>query len=233
VAVELASRPRVQGKAAGSDGIEQAQKPVACETFSALLVPELRGQPKAQRAKGGKIGENEMSVACWQFTPTDYFRRMKEMQIANGKYVEISYILREDTQEGEELEICPADEAFGFMVGENQVLVSLEKALLGMKKGDSFAFRLSVDEAYGEEDEEAFVEVPKSAFIVDGELDESVFEEGEVVPMETEDGEEVIGVVAEVRLNSVIVDFNHPFAAMNLHFTGEILNVADAPPQGA
>jgi FKBP-type peptidyl-prolyl cis-trans isomerase SlyD len=64
-------------------------------------------------------------------------------------------------------------------------------------------------------------------------LDESVFEEGEVVPMETEDGEEVIGVVAEVRLNSVIVDFNHPFAAMNLHFTGEILNVADAPPQGA
>jgi FKBP-type peptidyl-prolyl cis-trans isomerase 2 len=27
------------------------------------------------------------------------------------------------------------------------------------------------------------------------------------------------------------VDFNHPFAALNLHFTGEILNVADAPPQ--
>ena len=155
---------------------------------------------------------------------------MNELQIASGKYVEISYILREDSPEGEELEICPADEAFGFMVGESQVLLALENALLGMKKGDSFAFRLSVDEAYGEEDEEAFVEVPKSAFIVDGELDESVFEEGEVVPMETEDGDEVI-VVAEVRLNSVIVDFNHPFAAMNLHFTGEILNVADAPPK--
>jgi FKBP-type peptidyl-prolyl cis-trans isomerase SlyD len=109
----------------------------------------------------------------------------------------------------------------------------MEKALLGDEEGRLICFRLSVDEAYGEEDEEAFVEVPKSAFIVDGELDESVFEEGEVVPMETEDGDEVIGVVAEVRLNSVIVDFNHPFAAMNLHFTGEILNVADAPPKGS
>lgn len=177
------------------------------------------------------MGENEMAVACWQFTPTDYFRHMNELQIASGKYVEISYILREDSPEGEELEICPADEPFGFMVGESQVLLALEKALLGMKKGDSFTFGLSVDEAYGEEDQEAFVEVPKSAFIVDGELDESVFEEGEVVPMETEDGDEVIGVVSEVRLNSVIVDFNHPFAAMSLHFTGEILNVADAPPK--
>ena len=174
-----------------------------------------------------------MAIACWQFTSTDYFRRMNEMQIATGKYVEISYILREDNAEGEELEICPADEAFGFMVGENQVLHALEDALLGMKKGDSFALRLTVDEAYGDEDEEAFVEVPKSAFIVDGELDESVFEVGEVVPMETEDGDEVIGVVAEVRLNSVIVDFNHPFAALNIHFTGEILNVSDAPPKGA
>ena len=91
-------------------------------------------------------------------------------------------------------------------------------------------FKLSVEDAYGEEDEEAYVEVPKSAFIVDGELDESVLEVGEVVPMQTEDGDEVIGVVAEVRLNSVVVDFNHPFAGLELHFVGEVLRVLDAPP---
>ena len=39
--------------------------------------------------------------------------------------------MREDSPEGEELEICPADEPFGFMVGESQVLLALEKALLG------------------------------------------------------------------------------------------------------
>lgn len=155
---------------------------------------------------------------------------MNKPPIAPGKFVEISYILRENDAEGEELEICPADDAFGFMVGEGQVLPAFEAALNGLVAGDSFEFKLSVDDAYGEEDEEAYVEIPKSAFLVDGELDESVFELGEVVPMETEDGEEVIGVVAELRLNSVVVDFNHPFAGLNLHFTGEVLRVADAPP---
>ena len=116
------------------------------------------------------------------------------------------------------------------MTGEEQVLPAFEAALNGLKPGDSFDFKLSVEDAYGEEDEEAYVEVPKSAFIVDGELDESVLEIGEVVPMQTEDGEEVIGVVAELRLNSVVVDFNHPFAGLELHFVGEVLRVLDAPP---
>jgi FKBP-type peptidyl-prolyl cis-trans isomerase SlyD len=57
-----------------------------------------------------------------------------------------------------------------------------------------------------------------------------VFEVGEVVPMETEDGEEFIGVVAEVRLNTVVVDFNHPFAGLALHFSGEVTLVSAAPP---
>ena len=55
----------------------------------------------------------------------------------------------------------------------------LRAALNGLVAGDSFEFTLSVEDAYGEEDEEAYVEVPKSAFLVDGELDESIFELGE------------------------------------------------------
>ena len=154
---------------------------------------------------------------------------MNNASIAPGKFVEISYILREANGDSEELEICPADEPFGFMAGKNRSS-GVEAALIGLNAGDSFDFKLSVEDAYGEEDEEAYVEVPKSAFIVDGELDESVLEIGEVVPMQTEDGDEVIGVVAEVRLNSVVVDFNHPFAGLELHFVGEVLRVLDAPP---
>ena len=183
-----------------------------------------------QTRRGSEKGEIVFGSACDQFTSTTYFRVMNNTPIAPGKYVEISYILRENDAEGEELEICPADESFGFMMGEGQVLPAFEQALNGLRAGDSFEFKLAVEDAYGEEDEEAYVEVPKSAFLVDGELDESVFDIGEVVPMQTEDGDEVIGVVAELRLNSVVVDFNHPFAGLNLHFTGEVLRVSDAPP---
>ena len=155
---------------------------------------------------------------------------MNEMHISDGLYVEITYVLREDGPEGEELEVCPADDPFGFMIGDDEVLPAFEVALKGKKAGDSFEFQLSIEDAYGPEEEDAFVEVPKSAFLVDGELDESIFELGEVVPMETEDGEEVIGVVAEVRLNTVVVDFNHPFAGLALHFSGEVTLVSKAPP---
>jgi FKBP-type peptidyl-prolyl cis-trans isomerase SlyD len=155
---------------------------------------------------------------------------MKELNISNGVYVEITYVLREDGPEGEELEVCPAEDPFGFTIGQDEVLPAFEAALMGKKGGDSFEFVLSEEDAYGPEDPEGFVEVPKSAFIVDGELDESIFEVDSVVPMETEDGEEMIGVVAEVQLNSVIVDFNHPFAGMPLHFAGEIKLISAAPP---
>lgn len=156
---------------------------------------------------------------------------MNDMKISEGNYVEITYVLREAGPEGEELEVCPADDPFGFMIGEEEVLPSIEAKLMGKKAGDSFDFQLAMDDAYGAEEEEALVEVSKSVFLVDGELDETLFELGEVVPMETEDGDEVIGVIAEVRLNSVIVDFNHPFAGLDLHFSGNINLVSEAPPE--
>lgn len=156
---------------------------------------------------------------------------MNEKLIADGKYVEVTYVLRENDARGEELEVCPLDDPFGFMVGKLEVLESFEQKLMGLKEGDAFDFSLTMEEAYGDEDEEAYVRVPKSAFLVDGELDESVFEVGEVVPMETEDGDELMGIVAEVLLNEVVIDFNHPFAGLNLHFSGKVQLVSDAAPE--
>ena len=68
---------------------------------------------------------------------------MNNASIAPGKFVEISYILREANGDSEELEICPADDPFGFMAGEEQVLPAFEAALIGLKPGDSFDFKLS------------------------------------------------------------------------------------------
>ena len=156
---------------------------------------------------------------------------MNEKLIADGKYVEVTYVLRENDANGEELEVCPADNPFAFTVGQLEVLETFEQKLMGLKEGEEFSFGLTMEEAYGDEDEEAYVRVPKSAFLVDGELDESIFEVGEVVPMETEDGDELMGIVADVLLNEVVIDFNHPFAGLNLYFTGKVELVADAAPQ--
>ena len=66
---------------------------------------------------------------------------MNEKLIADGKYVEVTYVLRENDARGEELEVCPLDDPFGFMVGKLEVLESFEQKLMGLKEGDAFDLR--------------------------------------------------------------------------------------------
>ncbi|MFM9984190.1 MAG: peptidylprolyl isomerase [Flavobacteriales bacterium] len=148
------------------------------------------------------------------------------MKIEKGKQIALHYILKSDGPEGELIEETTTDEPMRFVMGEDPMLPKFEKAILGLSAGDKFTVYVAVEEAYGEEDESLYIEFPKETFIIDGELDEDLFEEGEVVPMKTEEGEEVMGVIAEVKLNTIIIDFNHPLAGENLYFEGHIVEVA-------
>jgi len=58
-----------------------------------------------------------------------------------------------------------------------------------------------------------------------GTLDEEVMQVGEVVPMEDDQGNELVGVVVEVESDVVYVDFNHPLAGLDLHFEGVVVAV--------
>ncbi|MFM7104438.1 MAG: hypothetical protein ACKOW8_02880, partial [Flavobacteriales bacterium] len=66
---------------------------------------------------------------------------------------------------------------------------------------------------------------PKSKFMADGEWDEESLIEDEIVSIESEEGQELQGLIVEVKLTSVLVDFNHPLAGENLFFSGEVLKV--------
>jgi FKBP-type peptidyl-prolyl cis-trans isomerase SlyD len=63
-------------------------------------------------------------------------------------------------------------------------------------------------------------------FIEDGELDEEIFQEGEIIPLESPEGDIIEGVVCEVKLNSVVLDFNHPLAGEDLFFEGSVVSVS-------
>ena len=148
------------------------------------------------------------------------------MKIENGKQVTLQYVLRAGGPEGEIMEETLPEEPMSFVMGAEPMLAKFEQAILGLSAGDKFTVFIEMADAYGDEDEDLFIEFPKETFIVDGELDEDMFEEGEVVPMKTQEGEEVMGIVDEVKLNSIVIDFNHPLVGEDLHFEGEILEVA-------
>lgn len=148
------------------------------------------------------------------------------MKIEAGKQVELQYILRVDGPQGEIAEQTELEEPLKFVYGSDPMLPKFEEALLGLSAGDKFTIMIQCADAYGDESEEHFVEFPKSEFVgEDGELDEEIFQIGEVLPMNTPDGDVVYGVIDEIRLNSIVIDFNHPMAGEDLYFEGEITSV--------
>ena len=135
------------------------------------------------------------------------------------------YTLRCDDSEGEIIEEATAQEPMEFTFGVDPMLEDFDNALKGLQTGEKFEVTIPSTRAYGEEREELFIELPKSKFMADGEWDEESLIEDEIVSIESEDGEEMQGLIVEVRLNSVIVDFNHPLAGENLFFSGAVLKI--------
>ena len=148
------------------------------------------------------------------------------MTIENGKHVDVHYTLFIDGPDGEIVEQTTGGEPMSFVFGEDPMLSKFEDALRGLKAGDKFTVAIACVDAYGEEEEDFYMEFPKSEFLdEDGQFDDDMFAEGEIVPMHTPDGDTVQGVIAEVKLNSIIIDFNHPLAGENLYFEGEVVEV--------
>ncbi len=146
-------------------------------------------------------------------------------QVEAGALVEVAYTLRAQGPEGEELETCTEENPFVFRVGQDEALEAFEQGLMGKREGEPFILHIHCDDAYGEETEDAIVALPKETFVVDGKLDTEIMKPGEVVPLEDEDGNQVIGVVVEVEDKVVHVDFNHPLAGLDLHFEGVVVAV--------
>jgi FKBP-type peptidyl-prolyl cis-trans isomerase SlyD len=147
------------------------------------------------------------------------------MKITTGSKVSLVYTLRCDDSEGEIIEEATAQEPMEFTFGVDPMLEDFDNALKGLQTGEKFEVTIPSTRAYGEEREELFIELPKSKFMADGEWDEESLIEDEIVSIESEDGEEMQGLIVEVRLNSVIVDFNHPLAGENLFFSGAVLKI--------
>jgi FKBP-type peptidyl-prolyl cis-trans isomerase SlyD len=82
-------------------------------------------------------------------------------------------------------------------------------------------------DAYGQTSEDAIVMIPKDVFQVNGKFDEENVQVGEALPMNDEDGNEVFGIVVDITDSEVQMDFNHPFADLDLQFSGRICDIRD------
>lgn len=150
------------------------------------------------------------------------------MQITKNTVVSLSYVLKRDDAKGEIIEETRAGDPLVFLYGNGQMLPKFEEHLSTLKTGDDFEFTLASDDAYGEMDQDAIIDLDKSIFEVDGKIDLEMLAKGNVIPMRDDQGNMMQGTVVSVGDDLVRMDFNHPMAGNVLHFKGNVIEVREA-----
>ena len=146
-------------------------------------------------------------------------------------YMTVAYRLyvREDDEEEEMLvEMCTKDKPFRFITHLGCVLPAFEEAMESLQQGDEFNIVIPKDKAYGEVKDELMFDVPKDVFCINGKFDEKNIYEGNIIPLEDNDGQPFSATVIEVKADAVTLDLNHPRAGQDLHFLGTVVEKREA-----
>ena len=136
--------------------------------------------------------------------------------------VTLTYDLRVDDENGEVVEQATEEQPLQFLYGSGAMLPKFESHLAGLREGEPFTVRLSKNDAYGDLNEEAIVELPKQVYLVDGKFDGELISVGNTVPMMSSNGQRLNGLVLDISDEGIKMDFNHPLAGEDLFFSGKV-----------
>jgi FKBP-type peptidyl-prolyl cis-trans isomerase SlyD len=155
------------------------------------------------------------------------------MPIAKNNVVFISYQLAFPDEDGQPdvVEIVDENEPMVFIHGLSGLPEAFEKNLLGLNEGDTFDFSISAEDAYGNVDPNAIIQLPKSIFQAEGQTADDILKLGNFIPMTDDQGNRMQGLVVAIEDETVTMDFNHPLAEKTLMFQGKILKIREATPE--
>ena len=135
--------------------------------------------------------------------------------VQDGVVVSMEYTLHVD---GEQLDTSEGQGPLQFLVGYGNVIAGLESEMMGMKVGDSKDVVVQPANGYGEFDDEAFMNVSKKDFPKDMPLEVDT-----ELTVRDEEGHARYARVDGVEGDSVRLDFNHPLAGAELHFSVKVV----------
>ncbi len=143
------------------------------------------------------------------------------MTVKKDKVGEMHYTLKNDA--GEVLDSSKDKAPMPFLQGHGNIVPGLEKAIEGMKVGESCDVSVEAAEAYGEHHPEGIQEIPKEA--LQG-IDNLAV--GMDLQSQDENGNPFVVRVKEIKEDSVIIDANHPLAGQTLNFNVSIESIREA-----
>ena len=151
-----------------------------------------------------------------------------KMTIDINSVVSLNYKLS-NHKSGAHIEETNSENPLVFLFGVGQLMPEFEDNLQGKKAGDKFDFAIESANAYGPYSEDNIVMIPKTVFHTEeGKFNDEEIKVDAVVPMSDNEGNHMRGIVREINEEMVKMDFNHPLAGYDLHFTGDIIAVREA-----
>ena len=148
---------------------------------------------------------------------------MTDLVVANNLVVSMDYELK---VENKIIDYSEDGDPIIFLQGHGNIIPGLEKAIQGMKIGESKTVSVKAAEAYGEFDPENFTEVPRTEFPA-----EIPLEIGTEIGVNDENGEELTAYIEEVEADKITLNFNHPLAGKDLEFKVKIVGLREATPE--
>jgi FKBP-type peptidyl-prolyl cis-trans isomerase SlyD len=143
--------------------------------------------------------------------------------VTEGKSVSLEYTLTLDDKSVVESNV--GKQPLIYTHGTQQIVPGLEKALEGLAVGDTKEVTVPPAEGYGEKNPNALQEVQKQLIPPDALV------VGTRLQGQAPDGHMVYPRVAEIKDDTVVLDFNHPLAGKTLHFDVKILAIQPGQPQ--
>jgi len=112
------------------------------------------------------------------------------------------------------------EEPLEFTIGQQDVLPSFEKAVIGMKEGDTKEVSIPPEDAFGDHKQDLVFDVEKSSIPSDIEL-----QEGAMLRVGSETGDNFPVTVTNIGDTFVTLDGNHPLAGQVLNLNIELVEI--------
>lgn len=143
---------------------------------------------------------------------------MNGLAIGPGTQVTLNFSVK--LEDGSVIDSNFDSDPVTFAIGDGSLLVGFEEAMFGLKDGDEQSFVIAPEKGFGQHNPTNIQQMPRSQFPEEMEL-----KKGLMLSFSDAQSNELPGVVSEFDDKTVAIDFNHPLAGRDIHFSVRIANV--------
>jgi FKBP-type peptidyl-prolyl cis-trans isomerase 2 len=140
-------------------------------------------------------------------------------KVKYGDTVKVHYVC--SLEDGTVINNTKEHDPLQFTIGQGQVILGFEEAVLGMNENEEKTTKVPMEKAFGPYKEKDIVVVERENFSKDIKL-----EVGKQLQVQTKDGKIIICNIVDVADTYVALDTNHPLSGKTLIFDIQLLEIA-------